>query len=71
MKSVFPLVCGWKAVLTVHLICCSFLVSFHISEATRVHLSVMISCGSPCSRTIALMKRFVNCHASRSLAHSF
>jgi len=44
-------------------------VSFHRSEVNSVPLSVMISCGTPCSLTISFMKRWANCRASRSLEH--
>ena len=45
----------------------SFLVvSIHSSEVNSFPLSVMISCGSPCSLTISFIKRLANFHSSRS-----
>jgi len=67
--SVCPSVCGLKAVLSLRLIPNFPVVSFHRSKVHSVPLSVMISCGSPCSLTISLMKRFANCRASRSFEH--
>jgi len=64
--SVCQSVCGWKAVLSLHSIPNFPVVSFHRSEVNSVPLSVMISCGSPCSLTISFMKRLANCRASRS-----
>ena len=69
VRSVCPSVYGWNAVLSLLSMPSSFVVSFHRSEVNRVPLSVMISCGSPCSRTISLMKRLANCRASRSFEH--
>jgi len=62
-------VCGWNAVLSLRSIPNFPVVSFHRSEVNSVPLSVMISCGSPCSLTISFMKRLVNCRSSRSLEH--
>jgi len=69
VRSVCPSVCGWKAVLSVRSIPNFPLVSFHRSEVNSVPLSVMISCGSPCSVTVSFMRRLANCRASRSFEH--
>jgi len=69
VHSVCPSVCGWKAVLSLRSIPNFPDVSFHRSEVNSVPLSVMISCGNPCSLTISLMKRFANCRASRFFEH--
>ena len=67
--SVGPSVCGWKAVLNLLSVPKFLVVSFHNSEVNRLPLSVMISLGMPCSRTICCMKSIANCRASRSFRH--
>jgi len=69
VRLVCPSVCGWKAVPSLRSIPNFPVVSFHRSEVNSVPLSVMISCGSPCSMTISFMKRLANCRASRSFKH--
>jgi len=69
IHSICPSVCGWKAVLSLHSFPSFPLVSFHRPEVNIVPLSVMISCGSPPSLTISLIKILANCRASRSFEH--
>jgi len=69
VRSVCLSVCGWKAVLSLRSILNLPVVSFHRSQVNSVPLSVMISCGTPCSLTISFMKRLANCHALRSFEH--
>jgi len=67
--SVCLSVCRWNALLSLRPIPNFPVVSFHRSQVNSVPLSVMISCGSPCSLTISFMKRLANCRASRSFEH--
>jgi len=69
VRSVSPLVCGWKAVLSLRSIPNLPIVSCHRSEVNSVPLSVMISCGTPRSLTLSFMKRLANCCVSRSCEH--
>jgi len=69
VRSVCPSVCGWNAVLSRHSIPNFPVVSFNRSEVNGVPLSVMMSCGSPCSLTISFMKRLANYRVSRSFEH--
>jgi len=68
--SVCPSVCACNAVLSLRSIPNFPVVSFHRSEVNSVPLSVRISCGSPCSLSISLMKRLANYSASRSFEHA-
>jgi len=69
VRSVSPSVCGLKAMLSLRSIPSFPAVSFHRSEVNSVPLSVMISCGSPCSLTISFIKILANCCASRFFEH--
>jgi len=69
VRSVYPSVCERKAVLSLCSIPNLHVVSVHRSEVNSVPLSVMISCGSPCSLTISFMQSLANFQASKSFEH--